>query len=366
MSWMETGSIEETQGNGDVDRPRGIAALVFLGELLFVYWLSASMLLSVPGSSGSGQSAVHAVSVTPLLLWPVQPPEEVSSEVFPANPEAVTEENDSLGKAQSGSFSSLESGDTLGLDGADSPDDIRIVSISPSPATALWTGDIVNFEVNVEYNVTSSDSKSLTLLIQEIGGCSCEGVNPVLMNSVRREQPELVFRVNTSMVVQKGRRRLTLTKRIRVPVAGGLDVMARLAGNDAGSESTDGRAYLVKDAGKPATGHQSTVRVASMEPNEESVIRAGDSVDFEVVVDYNLVSELGTLNLQIGIGDASPFAEFAENVKKGQRRIVFRERIQVPPDGSGTVQVKAQLVETGSTNAAVHSSSDSKKYQLSP
>lgn len=368
MSWIATGSIEHIHGIHDMDRPRGLGALVLLAELLLVYWFSAPLVASTAGGLTAGWSAVHPVTITPVVLLPLPPLDEASPDVSLSDRKEFPKESDGVGKATAPSSSGAESGDTTVLDGTENPDDVRIVSLSPSYLNPIWVGDVVNIEVNVEYNLTSTDSKLLTLDIQEgdLRGCNCGHLDTVATPFDKRDQPR--FWTTTSTVVQKGRRRLTLTKRLRVPVAEGLYISVRLARNDADWERYDSRFYWINDPGRPASGRQGTVRITSIQPNEGSAIRAGDVVDFEVVVDYNLVSALGTLRLKIGAGNASPFVEFPENVKYGQRRMVFRERVQIPisdPGSADTIQVRAQLDETDSNGAAVHSATDTKKYELS-
>jgi hypothetical protein len=47
-----------------------------------------------------------------------------------------------------------------------SPDSVKIVSISPDPATALRVGEKASFKVEVEYILESASSGSITLVIQ--------------------------------------------------------------------------------------------------------------------------------------------------------------------------------------------------------
>jgi hypothetical protein len=148
---------------------------------------------------------------------------------------------------------------------------------------------------------------------------------------------------------------VVLRQQIRVPVADFLTVVARL-GEAAASGPRDERHYHVIDGGKPASGSKSTVRIVFLERNADA---------FEVVVDYNLVSDLGTLTLRFEGGNAESLAEVSHHIKKGQRRIVFREKIQVPAAAADSVRVSARLDDVDSLKRPIHTETDSKEYRLS-
>lgn len=106
-------------------------------------------------------------------------------------------------------------------------DTIRILSISPSTDNPLRAGDTVTFQVEVEYNLASANSGSVTLVVQQ-----AESGRPPLANEIE--------------VVTKGRARIVLTKALRIPETKALQVFTPL--NIQGGRSTtvvDNRIYKV-------------------------------------------------------------------------------------------------------------------------
>jgi hypothetical protein len=107
------------------------------------------------------------------------------------------------------------------------PDSVKIVSISPDQDTALRVGERVTFKVEVEYNLTSASSGSITLVIQQ----GESGRRPL---------------ANETQVVQKGKARLVLRKDVEVPDTTAIQVFTPLAAQGGTSTSiVDTRIYRV-------------------------------------------------------------------------------------------------------------------------
>ena len=108
-----------------------------------------------------------------------------------------------------------------------SSDSVRIVSISPATDAALRVGDRVTVRVEVEYNLASAPSGTISLVIQQ-----GESGRPSLADETQ--------------VVQKGSATLTLSKEIEVPDTSALQVFTPLnpqAGSRTRTVAT--RAYKV-------------------------------------------------------------------------------------------------------------------------
>ena len=88
-------------------------------------------------------------------------------------------------------------------------DSVKIVSISPDPATALRVGEKATFKVEVEYNLASASSGTITLVIQQ----GESGPRPL---------------ANETQVVQKGKARLVLRKDVEVPDTSAIQVFTPL------------------------------------------------------------------------------------------------------------------------------------------
>jgi hypothetical protein len=215
-------------------------------------------------------------------------------------------------------------------DGGHVPDDIRILSISPSPTIPLWVGDTVNFEVSIEYNLVSSGSKTLSMLIEE---CSCDPPAPQALQLTFPNAEPVHFQSRAFGTAEPGRRMQVLTRKIRVPVAQALNVSVKLGDESEPSGPIDTKVYRITDGGRPASGTQNSVQITSVRPPAGTLLRAGVDVEFEVAVDYNLPAETAILGLQIETAGHSAL-QISEPVKKGQRRIVFREPVHIPDAAS--------------------------------
>ena len=110
-----------------------------------------------------------------------------------------------------------------------SPDSVKIVSISPDPGTALRVGEKVGFKVEVEYNLGSAASGSITLVIQQ----GESGRMPL---------------ANETEVAQKGKGKLVFRKEIEVPDTSAIQVFTPLSVQGGTSTSVvDMRIYKVVD-----------------------------------------------------------------------------------------------------------------------
>jgi len=106
-------------------------------------------------------------------------------------------------------------------------DSVRILSISPTTDDPLRVGETVTFQVEVEYNLTSANSGSVTLVIQQAES----GRQPL---------------ANETEVIMKGRARVVLSKDVRIPETKALQIFTPL--NVQGGTSTrvvDNRIYKV-------------------------------------------------------------------------------------------------------------------------
>jgi hypothetical protein len=106
-------------------------------------------------------------------------------------------------------------------------DSVRILSISPGIETPLKVGAAASFSVEVEYNLVTSASGTLTLVIQQ----GESGREPL---------------ANETVVVQKGKGTITLRKEISVPDTAAVQVFVPLTAQGESSTSVvDSRAYGV-------------------------------------------------------------------------------------------------------------------------
>lgn len=115
----------------------------------------------------------------------------------------------------------------LGAQPVPTVDSVKILSILPTTDAPLRAGEKVTFKVEVEYNLNSANSGTVTLVIQQ-----AESGRPGLANEVE--------------VVMKGRDRIVLEKEIQIPQTKAVQVFTPL--NVQGGTSTrvvDHRIYKV-------------------------------------------------------------------------------------------------------------------------
>ena len=106
-------------------------------------------------------------------------------------------------------------------------DSVRITSILPAPEQPLRVGAAVTFEVQVEYNLTSSASGSVTLVIQQ----GESGHMPL---------------ANETTVIQNGKGTVKLRKEMVVPETTAIQVFTPLTGQGGSSTNVvDNRVYRV-------------------------------------------------------------------------------------------------------------------------
>src|SRR5262245_33874036 len=105
-----------------MDRPRLLAVLILLAEVLFAYWLSAPGVPNLPGSTGSTSGARFVstglgVTSPQTTSEPASAPQTIASD----EPEVPGDPNAHERGA------AVAPGNDSGLAGTASPDDVRIV-----------------------------------------------------------------------------------------------------------------------------------------------------------------------------------------------------------------------------------------------
>ena len=80
-----------------------------------------------------------------------------------------------------------------------------------------------------------------------------------------------------------------------------------------------------------------SVRITRIVPDISTTLRVGDRVDFEVVTEYTLSAESGTLALVVQTADNS----------------VLANRLEVLSKGTGTVSLKTSIVVPETTSIAI-------------
>lgn len=232
------------------------------------------------------------------------------------------------------------------LDAVEDKDDVRIVSISPPTSKPLRAGEIVNFEIKVEY---------LTVL-EEVSRFQVE-----IFRGVRGEQQQSL--AYTAEEVAKGRGVRTIRTSVEIPVTGSIQVKASVVGLDRRPESqrhwlfSDKREYKVLDQSgkqiKPTGGGGDSIKIVSVYPPPGSTLRIGEQVHFELKVDYDLRSA------KSGRVEWTPAGtRFSKIVPQGKGTVTFSENVQVR---MGTTMV--QLFADGYASSLAFSSQNIQNFR---
>jgi hypothetical protein len=89
----------------------------------------------------------------------------------------------------------------------------------------------------------------------------------------------------------------------------------------------------------------SFVRIASITPDTSGPLRVGDRVVLQVLVDYNLTSDAGTVSLVVQAADNSNLANTTEVLRRGRGKIILVAQFVVP-DSNG-IQIFTPLSAQG-------------------
>jgi hypothetical protein len=101
------------------------------------------------------------------------------------------------------------------------------------------------------------------------------------------------------------------------------------------------------------------VRIASISPSPEKSLRVGDTVDFQIVVEYDLAST-DLAELDIRFGNALRFLGADDRfVSKGKGSATITRRILIPPGTEGTLSVRAGFSPPATAN-------DIRRYTIGP
>ena len=84
----------------------------------------------------------------------------------------------------------------------------------------------------------------------------------------------------------------------------------------------------------PAAPAGSDIRITRTVPEVSTTLRAGDRVDVEVVVEYTLNAESGTVALVVQSADNSVLANQLEVLSKGSGTVSLKTTIVVPETNS--------------------------------
>jgi hypothetical protein len=217
-------------------------------------------------------------------------------------------------------------------------DSIVITSLSPGPELPLVIGESVNFTAKISYDLRSGRSGRIVWFLTSAGESQA---------------------ILASEVVAGGKGTLDLSKSVQMRFGLGTQpdmFVFLMADGYVRSRAADLERYRLTQspsnasANPPDAPPQITVNVAApqvdririvpISPPPDKSLRVGDTVDFEIRLDYDLDST-DLAELSVRFGDASRFlAQDDRVVSKGSGSATIKRRIVIPPGTEGAFGVR--------------------------
>ena len=232
-------------------------------------------------------------------------------------------------------------------------DSIGITSLSPPGGSPLQLGESVNFKAKINYDLRSASSGRILWFFANAGE-----VQTILANQV----------------VAAGKGTLDLDKSVQMRFGFGTqpDMLVYLmADGFIRTMATDTERYSMDEPqgnssnGKPpitvnvADQQLDRVRIVSISPSPEKSLHVGQTVDFEIRLEYALVS-MDLAELDVRLGGVPRFLGLDDRViAKGKGSATITRRIVIPPGSAGTLTVRAGFSAPATAN-------DIRRYTIVP
>lgn len=238
----------------------------------------------------------------------------------------------------------------------DSSKSIKIISISPDTSEPLNVGDTVDIEVEIEYAVDGLPA-TVGLNIQK-GEMTGSGFDSVIASKTE--------------VITQNRGTITLKQTVKVPNTSSIQIFTPvMSEGDTTIRTVDMRSYKVlsSKAGESASmiqfpSGESSVKILSISPDSSVPLYVGDTVEFEVKVEYEADKSPTTIALNIQKGEMTgnmldAIATQMEVVTEQKGSVTLKQSIKVP--NTSSIQVfTALMLESSAPTTTV----DVRTYQV--
>jgi hypothetical protein len=232
-------------------------------------------------------------------------------------------------------------------------DSIAITSLSPSPELPLRQGDNVDFAAKINYDLRSANGGRILWFLTSNGE---------------------VQTILSSQVVAAGKGTLDLKKSVQLQFALGTqpamfaflmaDGYVRSVAADTERYSLDQPPGNLLDATSRITVNVAgqrvdRVRIASISPSPDMSLRAGDTLDFEIGLEYDLAST-DLAEMGIRFGSALRFLGQDDRVvSKGKGVATISRRMLIPEGTEGTFSVRVGFAPPATAE-------DIRRYRIAP
>lgn len=224
-------------------------------------------------------------------------------------------------------------------------DKVTITSISPVPGSLVRIGDTITFDLKADYELQSA------------------GTGRVVWELASTNDVEVIL---SSTPIQRGKGTLSLSRTVQIPPGLGAEPVAAIVfllpadlvrgtafdrKNFRLEQSAEGVPNALSQIAVDVTGgFEDYLKIASISPSPQNPLRGGETVDFEVNLEYRLGS-VDAAELIVTFGTFATFAEvhiptYARDsriVEKGRRSLAVTRRLWIPTELNGNFPVAVRL-----------------------
>jgi len=233
-------------------------------------------------------------------------------------------------------------------------DSITIASLSPDPELPLQLGDTVTFAAKINYDLRSANGGRILWFFANAGEAQT---------------------ILTNQVVAAGKGSLDLKKSVQMQFGLGTQpdmYVYLMADGYIRNVAADSERYRQEQASgsslsatpqitvNVADQKVDRVRIVSISPSPEKSLRVGDTVDFDIALEYELAStDLAELYLRLG-NSLPRFLGLEDRVvAMGKGSATITRRIVIPAGTEGTLTVRAGFSAPATAN-------DLRRYTIAP
>jgi hypothetical protein len=223
-------------------------------------------------------------------------------------------------------------------------DTVTITSVSPVAGSTLKTGDTVTFDLKADYDFRSAETGRVVL-----GFLSRGDVQTIL----------------TSEPIRRGKGKLSFTRSLQMRPGLGAEPIAfvlLLPEDSVRGTAMDRKSFRVEESAEsiPDAPSRITVnvsdefedhlRITAITPSIETPLQAGETIDFEMKLDYDIKSvDVAQLDIRFGV-----FVTYAEtripayaldsrNLERGRGSLIVTRRLWIPTGSNSDFPVTVRL-----------------------
>jgi hypothetical protein len=232
-------------------------------------------------------------------------------------------------------------------------DTVAITSLSPSPESPLRLGENVDFKAKINYDLRSASGGRVLWFFESAGETQTILANQVVSNGKGS------LEVNKSVQMRFG-----LGTQPEMLVFLMADGYVRSIAADIEHYRLDQPEGNSSDGTRPITVNVADqqvdrVRIVSISPPPETSLHAGQTVDFEIRVEYDLAStDLAELDVRLGSGSRF-LGQDDRVVSKGKGTATIARQILIPAGTEGTLTVRTGFSPPATAN-------DTRRYTIDP